>query len=97
MKRVKRLEIVVDTLAVPKVLGALEASGLSGWTVVRDVTGKGERGLRGGDELTGVAGNGYVLTACEPGELARIAEVVRPILRTFGGVCLVSDAEWLLH
>ena len=43
------------------------------------------------------AGNGYVLTACEPGELARVAEAVRPILRTFGAVCLVSDAEWLLH
>jgi nitrogen regulatory protein PII len=97
MKRVKRMEIVVDTLAVPKVLGALEASGLSGWTVVRDVTGKGERGLRAGDELTGVAGNGYVLTACEPEELARVTEAIRPILRTFGGVCLVSDAEWLLH
>jgi hypothetical protein len=38
MKRVKRMEIVVDPLAVPKVLGALEASGPSGWTVVRDVT-----------------------------------------------------------
>jgi nitrogen regulatory protein PII len=97
MKRVKRMEIVVDTLAVPRVLEALEAAGLSGWTVVRDVTGKGERGLRAGDELTGVAGNGYVLTACEPGELERVAEAVRPILRTFGGVCLVSDAEWLLH
>jgi nitrogen regulatory protein PII len=97
MKRVKRMEIVVDTLAVPRVLEALEAAGLSGWTVVRDVTGKGERGLRAGDELTGVAGNGYVLTACEPGELARVAEAIRPILRTFGGVCLVSDAEWLLH
>jgi len=97
MKRVKRMEIVVDTLAVPKVLGALAASGLSGWTVVRDVTGKGDRGLRAGDELTGVAGNGYILTACEPGELARVAEAVRPILQTFGGVCLVSDAEWLLH
>jgi nitrogen regulatory protein PII len=97
MKLVKRMEIVVDTLAVPRVLAALEAAGLSGWTVVRDVTGKGERGLRAGDELTGVAGNGYVLTVCEPGELARVAEAVRPILRTFGGVCLVSDAEWLLH
>ena len=97
MKRVKRLEIVVDTLAVSKVLAALEDSGLSGWTVVRDVTGKGERGLWAGDELTGVAGNGYVLTVCEPGELARVAEAVRPILQTFGGVCLVSDAEWLLH
>jgi nitrogen regulatory protein PII len=97
MKRVKRLEIVVDTLAVPKVLEALEAAGLSGWTVVRDVTGRGDRGLRAGDELTGVAGNGYVLAACEPEQLARVAEAVRPILRTFGGVCLVSDAEWLLH
>jgi nitrogen regulatory protein PII len=97
MKRVKRLEIVVDTLAVPKLLGALEATGVTGWTVVREVTGKGERGLRSGDDPSGVAGNGYVLTACDPGDVARVAEAIRPLLRTFGGVCLVSDAEWLLH
>ena len=97
MKRVKRLEVVVDTLAVPKLLGALETAGVSGWTVVREVTGKGERGLRSGDDLSGVAGNGYVLTVCDPGEVARVTEAIRPILRTFGGVCLVSDAEWLLH
>jgi nitrogen regulatory protein PII len=97
MRRVKRLEIVVDTLAVPKLLGALEATGVSGWTVVREVTGKGDRGLRSGDDLSGVAGNGYVLTVCDLGEVARVAEAIRPILRTFGGVCLVSDAEWLLH
>jgi len=28
---------------------------------------------------------------------ALLAPLASPILRTFGGVCLVSDAEWLLH
>ena len=94
MKRVKRMEIVVDTLAVPEVLGALEASGLSGWTVVRDVTGKGERGLRAGDELTGVAGNGYILTVCEPEELARRADAGQArAWRALGFPCVLKPAR----
>lgn len=97
MKRVKRVEIVVDALAVPRVVEAIEGAGVSGWTVVREVTGRGERGLRAGDDLAGVSANGYVLTACDPAELGRLVESIRPILRTFGGVCLVSDAEWLIH
>jgi nitrogen regulatory protein PII len=97
MKPVKRVEVVVDTLAVPRVLRALESCGVSGWTVVREVQGRGDRGLREGDELTGISGNGYVLTACDADDLPRVAEAIRPILRTFGGVCLISDAAWLVH
>jgi hypothetical protein len=37
------------------------------------------------------------LIACSEDEANRIVEIVRPILKRFGGVCLVSDAMWVKH
>lgn len=97
MLSVKKIEIIVDALEIPNVLKLLNAAGVSGYTVIKDATGKGERGERGGDELTGVFTNSYVMTACRPEKVTAIVESIRPILKQHGGVCLVSDAHWLIH
>ncbi len=47
--------------------------------------------------LTGTSANGCVLTACPPEQVREIVEAVRPILKRRGGVCLVSDAQWVRH
>ena len=58
---------------------------------------KGECGWRGGDELTGVFINSYVMTACPPEKVTALVESLRPTLKQRGGVCLVSDAQCLIH
>ena len=97
MQPVKRIEIVVDSLELSKVLKLLEKVGVSGYTIIREVTGKGERGIRGGDELTGVFKNSYVLAACSAEQTDLIIEAIKPVLSRFGGICLVSDAMWVKH
>lgn len=97
MIKVKKIEIVADAVGLPEILRLLDAKGASGYTVIKDATGKGERGLRSGDEVSDVFKNAYVLTACPPEQVSEIVEAVRPILKRLGGICLVSDADWLLH
>lgn len=97
MEAVKRIEIIVDALEVPDLLRRLEQAGVSGYTVMHDATGKGERGLRDGGELTDVFKNSYLIAACPPEQVRSIIEAVRPILKQRGGVCLVSDAMWVIH
>lgn len=97
MMPVKKIEIIVDALELPEVLKLLDRAGVSGYTIIKDATGKGERGTRGGGELSGTFINSYVMTACPPEQVERVVETVRPILKRYGGVCLVSDAQWLIH
>jgi nitrogen regulatory protein PII len=97
MTPVKRIEMVVTSLAVPRFTDALVRAGVMAWTVVRDVSGVGEGGVRGGDELTDLDRNSLILTACPPELLERVVEEVRPLLGRFGGMCLVSDAQWVVH
>ena len=97
MKEVKRIEIVIDASHTPMLLDALKDVGTTSYTLLRDVQGVGDRGERLGDTLTDVLQNSYVLVACPPEELSLVIEAVRPLIKQYGGVCLVSDAQWLLH
>jgi hypothetical protein len=97
MKKVKRVEIVVDAAHTPRVIELLSHAKVDGYTLIRSVSGSGDRGLRMSDDITGVSNNNYILTTCAPETLEKLMTALRPILRRLGGICLVSDAEWLIH
>lgn len=97
MKPVKRIEIVVDAVYLPEVLKLLDAAGVPGYSVIRGVVGKGDRGERAGDELTDVFHNAYILCACPREAVPALVEQIRPVLKAYGGLCLVSEADSLSH
>lgn len=97
MQNVKRLEIIIDAPEVPALLAVLRDHGADGYTVISPVTGAGHRGERRNDEPGGGSGNAYVLTAFPAESTPALIEAVRPILKQRGGVCLVSDAQWVIH
>ncbi len=97
MKAVKRIEIIIDTLNVTMILEELEAIGITAYSLIRDVAGSGDRGSRAGDLLNDAMKNSYLLIACTPEEAEQVVEALRPKLKRFGGMCLVSDAQWVKH
>jgi nitrogen regulatory protein PII len=97
MTPVKRIEIVADAVELPALIAALHHARASGWTIIRNIAGAGDRGERGADQPTDVLGNVMLVVACPEQQVSAIVEAVRPILRRFGGMCLVSDALWADH
>ncbi len=92
MERVKRVEIVTLSVEVPKLKELLARLKVPGYTILPHAEGFGDRGERAGDDLTGVTRNSYILVACDEETAQRLAEEVRPVLRRFGGICLIGDA-----
>lgn len=97
MEAVKRVEIVLAEVHLGQLLSRLGGLGLAGYTAMRGVTGRGDRGVQAGDGLSGEFSNAYVLIACPAAQLDALLGAVRPMLADWGGVCLVSDALWLKH
>lgn len=98
MKPCKRIEIVVEASLAQKLTDVLEQLGLPGFTLIPDVRGSGDRGRRRADELSGESSNCLLLIACDDqATVDAILEAVRPVLVRSGGICLVSDAQWLRH
>jgi len=96
MQAVKRIEIVIDALELPRMIKLIEPLA-PGYTVIQNVSGKGHRGERHADQITSVLANAMILIACAPEQVEPITKAVRPLLKAFGGLCLVSDAQSLLH
>lgn len=96
MRPVKRIEMVLHQDVVEEITKKLDALGVSGYTLIQDVLGCGERGMRSSIGL-GAFQYSYLLLACEDAQVGPIIEVVRPYLKRFGGMCLVSDAQWIIH
>ncbi|WFE69219.1 transcriptional regulator [Thiomicrospira sp. R3] len=97
MKAVKRVEFIVDAHEVDNLLASLAKINITSYTVIKEAYGNGDRGLRGGDIFSNTFDNSYVLIACSEEEAVAIVETIRPVLRSLGGMCLVSDAMWVIH
>lgn len=88
----KRLEIITDEVHVEEVGKLLRECGVEGFTVFPELHGWGDRGTRRGDEVSGSSANACILTACTPEIAGVVVEKMRPVLKTRGGICIISDA-----
>ncbi len=95
MKPVKRIEIVIEEIEVDNVISELDRIGVVGYTIVPRAAGRGERGVRY-ESVQGL--NNVLMTiACDERQAAQVIDAIRPVLKRYGGICLVSDAMWVIH
>jgi len=97
MQPVKRIEIITGPIEFRPLVAALEDAGVTGYAVVRNVLGKGDQKVSSWDSLTSEVENLLVVTTVPADRLQPVVETIRPVLRQFGGACLVSDAMWVIH
>ena len=98
MQAIKKVEIIIEYMELPRLLEVIKKEVVAvGYTVIKEAIGAGGRGEMAGDGFSGEFTNSYILIACSEDEANRIVEIVRPMLKQFGGVCLVSDAMWVKH
>ena len=98
MKPCKRLEIVIESALQNRLADRLIELGASGYSLINPTAGVGDRGMRRDDEPMGTSSNAIFIIACESEQIAeQIVEGVRPLLTRSGGICLVSDAQWVRH
>jgi nitrogen regulatory protein PII len=93
MHPVARLEIIASSAELGKILASLDQSGVPGYTVIRNVVGKGLQGNVTDDLVMSMLDNVYVIAFFPPELTKAVVEKVRPILNKFGGVCYLSDAS----
>lgn len=91
----KKVEIIIQSVYIKKLLGIFKENEISGYTVIRDIEGCGIHGLQRSDEITDVSSNNYIFTICEEEKLASMKEDLISFIKKYGGKCIVSSAEFL--
>ena len=94
MHLVSRFEIIVTSQEAEKITAALDKVGVPGYTLIKDVTGKGEDGTVSDDLNFGSTelSNVFIVCYCPKQQVEAIAEQIKPILNKYGGVCYLSEA-----
>lgn len=91
MHLAKRIEIVSDSVELGRILRSLDKAGVSSYTIIRNVAGKGIAGRLYDDSAVTDLDNVYVIAFCSPDQVKPVVEGLKPIFNKFGGSCWISD------
>lgn len=95
MQDVKKVEIIINSLYLEKALAILDNIKVTGYTVIEDTSGKGDRGVSCSD-LDCDFSSHYIMTVCtNEQQLNSLLEKITPLLKKVGGICVVIDAKWI--
>lgn len=94
LHRLRKIEIVVRAKDHQLVEDLLEASGIGGWTMIRDVAGMGHSGFHQGktifNDQTGLL---VYVGVAEPKVISDVARGLGRLFETRAGVTFLSDVE----
>jgi len=90
--KVKRVEIIANCLDIKTVIKEMEQVGIDGYSVIRGVSGRGKHGKTREESHIDSMTSCYIMAACPDEKADALIKAVTPLLKRFGGLCLVSDA-----
>jgi nitrogen regulatory protein PII len=91
--RKKRIEIIVEAARARAIIEMIEAVGAKGYTIVPNVSGKGNRGIRDEAHLSDVFRNVMIIVVAAEEIVRRIVGQSQPLLENYAGIVVVSDVE----
>ncbi len=93
----KKLEIIVTNPEAKPVLLLLENHGITHYSIIRDVYGRGDRGIQDGNDLSDTFINVLIICFITTETFEVVKESLRAELSRQGGVAVVSDVSSLKH
>ena len=88
----KRIEILTDNAFVPRVTGAIDRAGITGWKVVPVSSGKGREGEWREESVMGT-NKVFVLSIASQQRAEVLAEELAPVSTTLGFLLTMWDVE----
>jgi nitrogen regulatory protein PII len=96
MKKMKKVEIIIESIYLNRLLNLFMENGVTGYTIIRDIEGYGGHGLKTADEANDLLSNNYIFTVCEDYKIEKMIEKIRSFIDRYGGKCIISDTQVLI-
>ncbi len=90
----KRIDLIVESAYLAPMLAMIDATEATGYTVIRDLMGRGRHGERGREAL-GENGNALIIVICTAATAEAILTGSQRILGDGFGIVTLSDVEVL--
>lgn len=96
MKNMKKVELVIEAVYINRLLELFKKHGINGYTIIKDIEGRGGHGVKMADDVSDVFSNIYVFTVCEEEIFLSMKEKIRAFVKKYGGKCIITDAMVIL-
>ena len=88
----KRIEILADSQLQRRVTDAIDAAGITGWTIIPVTSGKGRDGRWREERVMGTD-KVFVLTIAAEDKAMELAETLAPMLTKYGFILSMWDVQ----
>lgn len=88
----KKLEIIIESVEKRKVCRLLDQIGVSGYTIIDNVLGRGSHFTRSGTELSEIMKSSLIIVVEKDEIISKIIDVIKnEVLRFYSGKLFLSD------
>ncbi len=92
----KKVELIVEAVYEHRLIELFDDHHIHGYTLIKDIEGRGGHGLRTADDVIDAFSNIYLFTICEQEQYEDLDRDIRKFLDRYGGKCILSDVMLLL-
>lgn len=89
-KRVK-VDIIIESIKLNDLIDILEKEGVPGYTVIGNISGRGENGTMDHNCKARIFENSYLFVVCSEELSKKLLDAVNVILKHYSGACFVSE------
>lgn len=89
----KRIEILVDTPLVPRLIKHAREVDISGWSLIHVDAGGGRDGAWQHDDVTEAAAKTIILIIASEAKAAALVDALAPLLDSYGLLLTVGDIQ----
>jgi nitrogen regulatory protein PII len=93
MKTVKKLELILETVYLHKIISLLKAHDINGYSIINELSGMGSHGYHDAQDITNVMTNSYIICILDNDDYEELVEKIRSLLNDFGGICWISCVD----
>ena len=92
----KKVELIIESVYINRLLELFKKHSIIGYTIIKNIEGRGGHGLKTADDVSDVFTNIYVFTVCEENVFLAMKEEIRSFVTKYGGKCIITDAMVIL-
>jgi nitrogen regulatory protein PII len=92
MSKHVKVDIIIESIKLDHLIDILEALKVPGYTIVGNVSGCGENGVKRGDgHRARIFENSYLFIICTEEMSKQLLKAINIILKDYSGACFVTD------
>jgi nitrogen regulatory protein PII len=94
MSKNVKVDIIIETIKLEHLIDILESLEVPGYTIVGEVSGCGENGVKRGDGVRArIFSTTYLFVVCSEEMSKQLLKAIHIILSDYSGACFVTDVS----